>query len=48
MRFATRRLAIRPQTSSGELTNSSGPGCSPNCWKPARMMAAVAVVGRPK
>ena len=36
-----------PQTSSGLLSNSSGPGCRPYCWKAASMMAAVAEVGRP-
>ena len=36
-----------PDQRRGLLVNSSGPGCSPNCWKPASMIAAVAVVGRP-
>ena len=48
MRFATSRLAIRLQTSGALLAKSSGPGCRPNCWKPASMIAAVAVVGRPR
>ena len=48
IRLATSRLAIRPQTSGALLAKSSGPGCSPNCWKPASMIAAVAVVGRPR
>ena len=47
MRFATSRLAIRPQTSGGLLAKSSGPGCRPNCWNPASMIAAVALVGSP-
>ena len=47
MKFAIRSEAISPQTSCGLVANSSGPGCSPNCWKPASMIAAVAVVGRP-
>ena len=37
-----------PQTSSGLLSNSSGPGCRPYCWKAASMIAAVAEVGRPR
>ena len=36
-----------PQISSGCVSNSNGPGCSPHCWKAARMIAAVAVVGSP-
>ena len=36
-----------PQTSSGLLSKSSGPGCRPYCWKAASMIAAVAEVGRP-
>ena len=48
IKFATRRLAIRPQTSGALLAKRSGPGCSPNCWKPASMIAAVALVGRPR
>ena len=29
------------------MVNSSGPGWMPYCWKPVRMIAAVADVGRP-
>jgi hypothetical protein len=47
MMLAMSRLAIRPQTSVALVANSSGPGLQPNCWKPASMIAAVAVVGRP-
>ena len=36
-----------PQTRSGLLSNSVGPGCSPYCWNAASMIAAVAEVGRP-
>ena len=47
IRLAISSEAIRPQTSCGLVANSSGPGCRPNCWNPASMIAAVAVVGRP-
>ena len=43
----TYMLAMRPQISAGCVSNRSGPGCRPHCWKAARMIAAVAVVGRP-
>ena len=36
-----------PQTRSGLLSNSGGPGCRPYCWNAASMIAAVAEVGRP-
>ena len=45
--LAMNRLAIRPQTRSGRSANSSGPGLSPYCWKPASIIAAVAEVGSP-
>ena len=47
IRFATSSEAIRLQTSVALVAKSSGPGCSPNCWKPASMIAAVALVGSP-
>ena len=47
MTLAMNSEAMRPHTTSGEVTNSSGPGCRLYCWKPASMIAAVAVVGIP-
>ncbi len=45
MKLAISRLAISPQTSVGLVAKSNGPGCNPNCWNPASMIAAVAEVG---
>ena len=42
------RLAIRPQTSCGSFSNSSGPGWMPKPVSAASMIAAVALVGRPR
>ncbi|MNR44011.1 hypothetical protein D3C85_1626990 [compost metagenome] len=39
--------AIRPHTSSGLVSNSSGPGTMLYCWNADSMMAAVAEVGMP-